>query len=209
MEHNNSKFFYLIALLFFCTSCASVKKKNTPEFSKLFGKKVALVEMQGEATARKIVEVALVNQLVKKGTFQLISKQEVENARAAADLKATDYIELAKRVSADYALSIEIKNFDAVTREHYDSIEEEDSQLTEERGKDEAKTKRYFKVKMLDAHVLIQFEFVGTQDHDLQTGVAEATDHAEASAQKEAAHLPSHLSFMEKVTQKAIRDFFD
>lgn len=44
------------------------------------GKKVALVAIEGEATEIKIIEVALVNQLMAHGSFFLISKEDLTKA---------------------------------------------------------------------------------------------------------------------------------
>ncbi len=206
----NNKWRFVFSWLVVLCSCSTTAKKNIPEFDKLHGKKVALVEIQGEPTARKIVEVALINQIVRKGTFQLVSKQEVDHAKTEAHIKVTDHKEIAKHLDADYALRLDIRKFDAVSREFYDAVEEEDSQLAAERGNDEGKTRRVFKVKTLDGHVQIHFEFIPTRDGILfQSGLAEAQDRVEVSAQKEAAHLPAQLSFMDKITQKAMQNFFD
>src|SRR4051812_36998742 len=105
------RWIYLLGCIFSLAACSTAKKKTLPALSDLQGKKIALVSIEGEATAKKVVEVALINQLIQRGTFILISKQDVETARTAPNQSPTDWQGLAKRVGADYALQAEILQF--------------------------------------------------------------------------------------------------
>ncbi len=187
-------------------SCAGAKKK-TPELSQMEGKKVALVSVEGEETARKVIEVALVNQLVQHGSFILVSKQEIQKAKDAHDFKPGDWKDLTKRVEADYALKAKVLAFDADIHEGHDKAETEDSQLEAETGN--GKTEQVFRVKVLDAKVRVQLDFIRIFDDDVRSGVAEATDFVRAEAKTEAIHLPPKLRFLEDLANKAFKEFFD
>jgi len=206
----------LAALAFFLAAgtagCSSSPKRTTPELSKLEGKKIALVDLEGEPTARKIVEVALVNQLVQRGTFFLVPKEEVEAARAEASHDPTDWKGLARRVNADFALRAKVLTFEAKTREGYSSEEVEDSQLEAERGEKDNKLVRLYKVKAMTGNVRVQLEFSGVGkdiDPDPRTGVAEESHEVTAEARTGAAHLPPKLRFLENLANDAFRKFFD
>lgn len=194
----------LVALNLF--SCASVKKKE-PELSELEGKKVALVEVDGEETARKVVEVSLVNQLIQNGTFLLVSKGELQKARDAHDLPAGDWKALTQRVGADYALRAKILQFDGDISEGYNTEETYDSQLEAERG--DGKTQRVFKAKILEGRVRVELSFVRIFDGDTRTAVAEAEDRIMEEAKTQAIHLPPKLRFLEDLANKAFKEFFD
>lgn len=195
-------------------SCSSTPKK-TPELSKMEGKKVALIEIEGESTSRSIVEVALVNQLLQHGSFVLVSKQDVEAARRAPEQDPRDWKGIAKRAGADYALRGKILEFDADTREGYSSEEVEDSQLAEERGEDAAKTERLFKVKSVTGKVRVELEFADLnspkdpKDNDTRIGIAESQDQVVQEERKLAARMPPKLRFLEKIANEAFRKFFE
>ncbi|MCM2323728.1 MAG: hypothetical protein NDJ90_10755 [Oligoflexia bacterium] len=186
--------------------CASTPRK-TPELSSMVGKKVALVELDGEASSRSIIEVSLVNQLRQRGTFLLLPKQDIEAVRGQPDLNPTDWKELARRAGAEYALRAKVLQFDADTREGYNEEEIEDSQLEAERG--DGRTKRLFKVKSLTGQVRIELEFTELTTSDTRVGIAEAHDEVRAEARASAAHLPPKLRFLEKLANEAFRAFFD
>ena len=187
-------------------ACSSAPKKE-PELSRFLGKKIALVSLQAEPTAKTIVEVALVNQLVKRGTFILISQEEVQKAKAAHDVDTTDDAAVARRAGADYSLKARVLKFEAHEREGYDSIVEDDSQMEAETG--ESKTKRLYKVATLLAKVEIELTFRDLQTGELRVGIAKAEGNSFAESKTTAGHLPPKMGFLEKVANEAFRDFFD
>lgn len=172
----------------------------------LQGKKVALVDVTAEATSRRIVEVALVNQLIKNGTFILISKQDVDAARGAVDQDPRDWKGIARRAGADYALRANVLQFDAVEHKGYSERQVEDSQLEAETGN--GKTQQVYPVKSLDGHVRIQLEFTDLAHDDGRSAVAEAQDLVTSEGKDEAIHLPPRMSFLETLTNRALASFF-
>ncbi len=205
--------FSSLSLLLVFSGCSSAPKKSTPELAQLEGKKVALLEIQGEATSRSVVEVALINQLVRRGTFILISKPDLEKARQDPALDPTDWRAIANAVGADYALKARVLEFDTTEREGYSAVEEEDSQLAEERGSNEAKTKRLYKVKSLEGRVKVQLEFTDLHamkgDPDTRVAIAEKEDRVVAEAKTRGIRLPPRLRFLEKLSNEAFERFFE
>lgn len=194
----------------------SAKKSSTPILSELQGKKVALVEISGEASARPIIEVALVNQLIQRGTFELVSKQEVEIARSAPEQGPLDGEGIARRAGADYALRAFVLQFEAKEYSGHSSSEVEDSQLAAERGESERKTQRMYPVRSLEGVVRIQLEFtplahLSSADWtpSAQSAIAEAEERQVVEGKDEAIHLPPKQRFLEKLTNQAFRKFFD
>ena len=199
----------LLAASFFF-GCSTGAKKTTPELSKLEGKKVALVEIDAEPTARSVVEVALINQLVSRGSFILVSKGEIEAARKAPDISPTDLKGIARKAGADYALTARVLQFDADNRESYSAVEEEDSQLEAERG--DGKTERIVKQKSLAGIVRVQLQFSGVSkeaDPEPRTGIAEAEKEIVEDSKTGAIHLPPKMRFLESLANEAFRKFFD
>jgi hypothetical protein len=194
--------------LLFLVSCSTGKKKTEPELSSLRGKKVALVGVDGEDTARKVIEVSLVNQLVQRGTFILISKQDLEQARLAPEQDPMDWKGIAKRSGAEVALRAKVLKFDAQDYSGYTSEEVYDSQLAEEHGTD-GKTQRVYKVKSLNGDVQILLEFTTLDDTDTRSAVAEAQDKVVESEKTSSIHLPARLRFLETLTNKAFKTFFE
>lgn len=190
----------------FFSGCSSAPKK-TPELKKLEGKKVALVEIDGEATARAIVEVALVNQLIKDGTFILVPKQDVQSARTAPSINPGDWQAIAKAAGADYALRADVLEFSADEREGYSTEEVDDSQLKKERG--DGRTQRIYKEKSLTSKVRVELKFADLSQNDIRAGIAEAEDQVRAEAKNSSAHLPPRLRFLEKTANEAFRRFFE
>lgn len=192
----------------FLVSCSSAKKKSSLELSELHDKKVALLSVDGEETPRKIVEVALVNQLVQRGTFHLISKQDVEAARNSPVQDPTDWRGIAKRAGADYALQAKVLQFEAPIHEGYSQEEVYDSQLAEEMGTD-GKTERIYKVKSMDAKVRVQLQFTNLETQETKSGIASAEEKVEADAKSSSIHLPPQLRFLENLSNRAFREFFN
>lgn len=168
-------------------ACAS-PPKTTPELSTLLGRKVALVEVRGEPTAAKIVEVALVNELVKDGTFELINKRE-------------------GRTGAEFLLQINVIDFTATENTGYDRLEVEDSQLKAETG--QARTERLVKVKSLKGVVRCEFQFTNVASGETRTASAEATETFVANEEQGSIRLPPRLRFLEQIAQKAVHRFFE
>lgn len=186
--------------------CSTAQKK-TPELSQLEGKKVALVEIQGEPTPRRMIEVALINQLIRTGSFLLIPKSEIEAARSAPHQNPMDSDAIARKAGADYALKARVLYFDADEHEGFSKEIIEDSQLALERG--DGKTQRIYRVKSLDAHVQILLEFKNLKTQEVRTGIAETREQAQADEKDSAIHLPPKLQLLENLTQKAFHNFFD
>lgn len=192
--------------------CASPgPKKTEPELARYLGRKVALCGIEGEESARQIVEVALVNQLMKHGSFELVPRNEIDQARRDPDIDPSSAWQVAKRAGADVALTARVLEMRATEREGYSAVEEEDSQLAAERGRKRGKARRLFKVKTLEGEVKVELRFrdvAGGEKGDERHAVAFASDIAEASAEKSAIHLPPRLGFLEQITQRAFADFF-
>lgn len=193
----------------YLAGCSSASKRTTPELSQLEGKKIALVEVEAEPTTRRIVEVALVNQLMKRGTFELISKQDLDAARRKPETKLDDDAEIARAAGADYALTAKVLEFDATTREGYSKETVEDSQMAAERGEKERMTERVYKVKSLTGKVRVELSFLPTNSGDKRSAVAEAENVVTAEAKTSAARLPPKMRFMEELTNQAFAKFFD
>jgi hypothetical protein len=182
-------------------------KITTPELSKMEGKKVALVEMDGEDTAKRIVEVALINQLVKRGTFLIVSKEDVEKARVATDINPADWQSVGRRAGAEYAIRAKVLEFAADERSGYSSEVVKDSQMEEETG--EAETENVYKVKSLEGRVRVQMEFASLLEKDMRSGVAEASDKVVSEQKTQRAELPPRLRFLEQLSNRAFKEFFD
>jgi hypothetical protein len=190
-------------------ACASSKLRTTPELSKLAGKRVALVQIDAEETSRKTIEVALVNQLIKNGTFELISREEVETAKAAFNQWPDDFKGLGSKLGADYVLSAKVLAFNADVHEGYDRIVEDDSLMAKERGEKARKTERLVKVKSLDGLVTVRLNFTNLKDGDVREADATAQDSVRKTSEKEAIHLPPKMSFLQNLAGKAFAQFFE
>jgi hypothetical protein len=190
--------------------CSHARKK-TPELSDMVGKKVALIEVDGEGTARSVVEVALINQLVKNGTFEVLSKEAVNASRADPTQDPRDWLGIARRAGADYGLKAKVLEFFGEEKQGYSTEEVYDSQLAAERGEKEGKTQRLYKVKSLTGRVRVQLDFTRTdeKDPDPRSAVAEQDGTITAEAKTEAAHLPPRLRYLETLANEAFQKFFE
>ena len=197
-----------IAVTLLAFGCSHAKTKN-PQLSKLEGKKVALVDVEGETTARQVVEVALVNQLVQRGTFLLVSKQDVQAARDLPGMSPVDDLGIAKKAGADFALAAKVLEFDGTTRSGVSSETVNDSQLAEERGTHEAMTERLYPVKSLTGKVRVELTFTNVATGEIRSGIAEKQDTLVNEGKTEAVHLPPKLGYLENLSNEAFRDFFE
>jgi hypothetical protein len=190
------------------SGCASGPKKPVLKLSEFEGKKVALVEIDGESTARSVVEVALVNQLVKRGSFILISKKEIEDARTAPDQNPADWEGIAQRAHADVALRAIVQKFQAETTDSSTRETVIDSQYAQEQGND-GKMERVVPVKTLSGEVQVELQWTSLAQNQTVSGIAEAKNSIEEKARTSAIHLPPRLRFLETLTQEAFSKFFD
>lgn len=195
-----------------CSS--SSKKSDEPVFKRvelgnIQGKKVALVDVDGEDTGKKIVEVALVNQLMKKGTFVLVNKKEVQEAKTYYKQDPTDFKGIAKRAGADVALMATIVRFDAEEHEGYSKEKTYDETMAQERGEDEGTYERLYKVKSLTGDVAVRLEFTDVETNEQQTGIARRSRRVIADNRKSAIHLPPKQSFLQDLTNEAFSRFFE
>jgi len=191
------------------TAACSSAPKNRPVLSEMEGKKVALVSIEGSETQKRIIEVALVNQLVRNGSFLLIPREEVDRARTHPAQDPRDIQGIARRSKADYALTAKVAEFLAEEREGYSEEKVEyDSLLAQERGESRASTTRLFKVKSLEGKVKIQLRFIDLDAHQVREGDALAQQTLRSSGKRGAPKLPPKLRFLEKLTQQAFAEFF-
>ncbi len=200
-------FFTLLALLGLSWSACSSAPRKTPELSALIGKRVALVDVEGEPSERKIVEIALINQLVKRGSFIVIAKNEVEEAKAAYDSDSTNWLEIAKKAGADVALKAKVLEFSGTTTEGYSEEEINDSQLEAERG--DGHDKRVYKVKALRGKVSVELSFGRLDQDDVRIGIATEAGEVIEESRTKAARLPPKMRYLESLANEAFRDFFE
>lgn len=199
---------FAIGLVF--SGCSSAPKKPV-HLSELKGKKVALVDIDGDPIARSVVEVSLVNQLVKRGTFTLVPKSDVQAARTAAEQDLADWRGIARRAGADVALRARVLDFKADEKSGYVLRKVEDSQLAAERGESARMAEREVPIRSMDGLVRVELEFteLAKPDAEPRKAEAKATDHVEADAHETAIHLPAKMSFLEKLSNRAFEAFFE
>jgi hypothetical protein len=197
---------FAMGILLAAPGCSHAKKR-TPELSKLQGKKIALVAVTGENTARRVAEVALINQLIQRGTFYLISKEDVDAARAAYSTDPSDWKGIARKAGADYAMIAKVLDFRTDENSGYSKEEVQDSQMKAETG--EAKTERLYKVKSLVGNVKIELQFADLVSGEVRKAVVEKSKTVTADEREGGIHLPLRLRFLEDLCNEAFKDFFD
>jgi hypothetical protein len=188
-------------------SACSTAKRKTPELADFEGKRVALVDIDGEPSERSVVEVALVNQLAKHGSFILVNKREIEAAKTAHDSDTTKWLQIAKKADAEVALKAKVLQFDGDTHEGYSKEQINDSQLEAERG--DGHDERVFKVKALRGKVRVELTFHRLDNQDERVGVAEAEGEVIEEARVKAARLPPKMRFLEQLANQAFARFFE
>ena len=200
---------WVVAVGGFGLSACSSTPKKVPELSAYEGQRVALIEVDGEPTTRKMVEVSLVNQLVQHGSFELIPRSEVDAARKAPESSPTDWKGISQKAGADVALRAKVLRFEAEETQGYDKIGVHDSQLEAETGR--GKTDRLVKVRSLTGTVAIELEFTSLRQTDVsatRTAVAESTETVRSTEEHGSARLPPKLAFLERLMNRAFEDFF-
>jgi len=196
------------------TSCASKPKRTTPKLSELEGRKVALVEVEAETTQRQMIEVALVNQLVRDGSFELISKQAIDEARRAPEISPDDWKALAKKAGAEVALRARVVEMEAKDHKGWTRIEKEDSLLAAEQGESARKSKQLVRAQSLEGRVQIELAFtdlITSENPDTETrkAIAEATETVSSDQSQGPIQLPAKMRFLEKLVNRAFADFFE
>lgn len=193
------------ALAVALASCSS-GPKTKPELSTLVGKKVALIAVEGEETARRVAEVALVNQLVKSGDFDLLARQEVEKSRAALGVDTTSPVEIARGAGADLALVARVVRFETQERSGYSKEKINDSQLEAETG--DGRTERLYKVRALDGDVAMELVFTDVATGEVRRAEAARKETVTVEDRVRRESLPPRLRFLEKLTNEAFAEFF-
>ena len=216
LTHIRSSALVLGALVLAVSGCASQPKRTTPKLSELEGKKVALIEVESEPTQRQMIEVSLVNQLVRDGTFELVSKQAVDKARTLPDVSPTDWREMARRAGADLALRAKVLEFKAEDHEGWTRVEREDSVLAAELGESARKHKQLVRAKSIEGSVKVELAFTDLRADgsaegagETRSAVAEATETVASDQSEGPIQLPLKMRFLEKLTNRAFAEFFE
>ncbi len=195
----------LITLVVCSAGCAK-KKAETLNLRMLESKKVAVAEITGDEKSAKMVEIALVNEIIEQGRFQIVDRTTVKEALVTYPAE-NDRVRLGKKVGADYVLSVAIQEFKVTDRSGLDQVEEEDSQMTEEwKSSDPIKTKSYVKVKGREGIVRLMFKFLDVEkDEVIFKGIGSGRETVNSREQT----IPGQLKLLEGLSNRAVRDFFD
>lgn len=166
---------------------------------------MALAEVRGGPESKSHVEVALVNEIIDQGRFEIIDRTSVQEALVSYPDRS-DWKRLGGYLKADYILAFKVSEFAVKEKEGYDRVEEEDPSLEAETGN--AKTSRYTKVKGRQGTVSLQgtvFNVVeGRVSYDGMGTAAEDMRVTEGNFS-----APGKMQLLEKLTKRAIRDFFE
>ncbi len=154
-----------------------------------------------------MVEVAIVNELIKRGDFELISKKEFERARSEVEASPLAIAETAKRLGAHLLLKAEVRESTVDAEQGYDRVETEDSALRDETGN--GKTDRLIKVKRLTGRVTIYFEFQDLATSETRSALETESEELRETEERGAIRLPPKLRFLERVVQKTVTRFFE
>lgn len=174
---------------------------------------MALAEIKGGVESRNHIEVALVNEIIDRGRFEIVDRTTVQKALATYPTEA-DWQGLGQKIGADYILAFRVDSFDVNERQGYDKVEEEDSALAEELGTDEAVATRYVKVKSYQGNVTLQGRFFDVAfdrvSYEGKGMATEAIASNDLSTKKGArSEMPRKMQLLEGLSQKAVRDFFE
>lgn len=195
-----------LPLLFFAMGCAAKKPATTLHRDELVGKKVAIANVDGPKEARKHVEVALINEVIDQGRFEVLDRTSVREALSVYP-HHSDWKRLGDHLKADFILNVKVIHFTVKEREGFDAVEEEDSLLTEESGASEAiRGRRYVKVKGNAGHVRLKMTFFDVgQNKILHDGYGEALETVNSRDNPKG----GKMALLEKLTEKAVRNFFE
>lgn len=197
------------SLVSFGTGCASKKTKEDLDrdaLSGLSGKKVAITDIEGESTARRVFETSLINQILKHGNFELIPKKSVEVAKVDPTLVPGDLLAVAKKAGADFALSAKIQKFEALDEEGVSEEQIDDPVLAEERG--DGQDKRFYKVRRMTASILVEFKTTDLGSGKSHLFLIEDHHALTEEAKTQAIHMPPKLRYLEERMNTAVEKFF-
>jgi hypothetical protein len=190
----------------FLAGCAHKKVHEPLTLKRLQGKRVALAQIDAEKDERTHIEVGILNELLDKGRFEIVDRATVQDALVAYPAES-DWQRLGKKVGADYVLSVRVKEFSVDERQGYDKVTEEDSLLTEESGESKPVVGTHFKkVRGFMGAVRLSCMFYDVADGAIiyqGFGVAGETLNSRDGS------LPGKMSMLEKLTGKAITNFFE
>lgn len=176
--------------------------------SQLQSKRVAMTEIKGSPEEVKHVEVAIINEILDRGRFQIVDKATVQDALVAYPTES-DYEGLGKKVDADYVLAVKVKDWVVDERKGYDKVESEDSVLEQESGEKGKKVvgTRYVKVKGWRGRVKLECDFwdVGAGKMTY-SGFGEASDTWNSRDHQD---YMGKMQLLEQLSAKAITDFFE
>jgi hypothetical protein len=188
------------------SGCAHKKAVEPLTREALRGKRVALADVRGAGESKTHVEVALVNEVIENGRFEIVDRATVQSALAEHPTDA-DWQALGKAVGADYVLSVNVSEFNVAERSGLDRVEYEDSVLAEERGERKpVQATRYSRVKSLEGSVkLSALLFDVSENIIVHQGFGSATKTANSRERK----VPGKMALLEELSARAMRDFFE
>ncbi len=196
----------LVLLSLLLTSCSHKKTKKALTQDELRNKVVALVDVNGAKEAKLQTEVAIVNEIISKGRFQIVDRATVQSALVEHPTEA-DWQALGRQVHADLLLKIDILEFKVDSRQGYDGVEEEDSLLSSEhRESRSTKWKHLYKVKAQQGFVKVRARFFDVKD---ATFVVDRESEAERTYNSREGELPRNMKILEDLTQHAVATLFD
>ena len=186
--------------------CAHKKSVEPLTRDTLVSRLVALAEVTGAAESRTHVEVALINEIIEKGRFEVVDRATMAAALADFPTEA-DWQKLGRSVKADFVLAVNINKFDVTERRGLDRVEYEDSVLAQEAGQSKPlKATRYEKVRSLEGTVRLSAVFFDVAENVIvHQGFGEATETANSRDRK----VEGKMALLERLTARAMRDFFD
>lgn len=191
---------------FFLEGCAHKKIAEPMTRRQLQNKRVALAEIRGATESKSHVEVAIINEIIDQGRFEIIDRSTVQDGLVTYPTES-DWQRLGKKINADYILSVRIAEFKVTERQGLDSVVEEDSVLEEESGEHKPlKSSRYVKVKSYDGSVKLDAIFFDIAENAI---IYEGTGAAKELRNSRDGAIPGKMELLEKLSAKAIRDFFE
>ncbi|GEM_PF-1623947 len=197
----------VVPLLFMVISACSGKKPANKLYSEdLVGKTVAIAQIDAAKESRAHVEVAIINEVIDQGRFEVLDRTTVLDALSTYPDRS-DWKRLGDFLKSDFILGVKVVDFTVKERQGYDTIEEDDSLLTEESGSSKTvRGKRHVKVKGNAGKVRLKLTFFDVaQDKVLHEGFGEASETVNSRDNPEG----GKMALLERLTAMAVRNFFE